>query len=102
MTLQEAMASGKAFKRPGMSTYYTSTYEMLDGEVAGPSEELVLIRATDYVVEASAIEGLEVDMLAVAWNAARPRGGSVAAAETSAFFTNFKAKLLQLAAQNVG
>lgn len=95
MTIQEAMATGKAFKRPSMDEFYSSFSEMVDAE--GIDDELSALRATDYVVETESIEGLEVGMLAAAWNATRPRGGSVAAAEQSQFFANFKTKLLQLA-----
>lgn len=103
LTLQEAMASGRAFKRSSMSGYYTSFAAMAAQEdIETSSEELEALRATDYVLESDTIEGIDTDILAVAWNASLPRGGSVARAEASRFFTQFKAKLIALAAQNAG
>ena len=104
MTPQEAMASGKPFKRPGMSDYYTTLTDMSDNEdpATTTERELEALRASDYVVDRGDSEVLSVTSadLVSAWNATRPRGGSVAAAESSEFFRKFKAKLVELSGDN--
>lgn len=94
MTLQEAMETGKAFRRTGMETFYDTLSEMLDTE---GEDELEAIRATDYEVEGvGTLDGVTENMLIDAWNSSLPRGGSVKRAPESEFFIRFKNKLTQM------
>lgn len=96
MTLQEAMASGKLFKRSFMNDYYDSVADMLSQETSSANEESEALRANDYVLESTELDGVTEEMLVAAWNSARGTSTTIAVAATSTFFARFKAKLVDL------
>lgn len=88
MTLSEAVASGKNFKRAGMDEYYSfSDFQ----DIVGFDADDVL--ATDYELEPEATASLTKAAFDAAWDAARAGTLSIKPAGQSEFYKKLVATL---------
>jgi hypothetical protein len=88
MTLNEAVASGKKFKRPDMAEYYS--FDEYQDEVGFEVDDVL---ATDYSLEPDVSVTLTKEAFDNAWNAARAGSLSIKPAGSSEFYKKLAATL---------